>query len=665
MSRDTAIQSPLRRSRVYLYWIAAIALTVVIFLIDLQLPLGVAGGVPYVVVVLMAWWLPNSRDVVVLALITSVLTLIGYAHSPSGGIPWIVITNRSLALFAIWTVTILIIQRKQAEMEIINARDDLEITVSKRTAELEEKSSHLEAVLSSISQGLVAYDKDLKLIISNTRFQEIRGVPEEITLLGSSFADWVKFDVARGEFGENDPERTVLEQIARAKKFSHHNFERTRPNGTVVEIEGGPLPKGGFVSTFTDITERKETERIIADAMRKIHDSIEYASYIQKSILPDDSVFKSVCSDHFVLWMPRDTVGGDMYWHRYWGNGNLIILGDCTGHGVPGAFMTLISNGALDEAYMETAPGDTAGLLQRMHVLIQSVLGQDKEEGLSDDGIDLGAIYLAPERNKLTFSGARFSLFISSDGDVKEIKGNKSGLGYRGISRDPQFTNHGIDLHSEDRFYMTSDGFIDQVGGDRNLSFGKKRFRALLAQVSQMNMDEQKQKIVETLADYQGDQIRRDDVSVLGLVFKDSDATQEIGERANEPLFEFDAQYSVGFSEIDEDHKKLFNLVIWFSQAIEGARQEEITRALNELVDYTDWHFRHEERLMQEHHYPELDQHVFEHNDLRKKVKVVVSRFENGEMESLDGVPEFLTNWLIHHIKVTDQKLGEYLSKDK
>lgn len=272
-----------------------------------------------------------------------------------------------------------------------------------------------------------------------------------------------------------------------------------------------------FLANKEDITLRKKAESQLHEAMQLISSSIRYASRIQRSILPPAKVLSAVLPDHFVLWEPRDMVGGDMYWYRPWIMGALLLLGDCTGHGVPGAFITLIANGALDQALLETPPGDTATLLQRMHQLIQSALGQDREGGVSDDGLELGACYLDPEQKKLTFSGARFSLFVAEGEVIREIKGNKSGVGYRGISRDVDFSGREVELRPEWTYYMVTDGLFDQVGGETGYGFGKKRFIQLLESLQKFPINQQGECIKQALVAYRGEGKQRDDMSVIGF----------------------------------------------------------------------------------------------------------------------------------------------------
>lgn len=261
-----------------------------------------------------------------------------------------------------------------------------------------------------------------------------------------------------------------------------------------------------------------EANKELETAHRQILDSIRYASRIQRAVLPGESVMKRAFPEHMVIWEPRDVVGGDIYWRRSWGEGSLLILGDCTGHGVPGAFMTLVANGALDLAMLRAAPGDPADLIGHMHRLMQAWLGQDSDEGDSDDGIELGACYLPPERTGLVFSGARFTLFhFDGEGEVQEVAGDKKGIGYRGVPHDMSFTNRHVAAPPVRRFYLTTDGMIDQVGGERRRGFGKKRFARLIASLAATPFHEQGKRFMEALSRHQGEEIRRDDVSVIGF----------------------------------------------------------------------------------------------------------------------------------------------------
>ena len=155
--------------------------------------------------------------------------------------------------------------------------------------------------------------------------------------------------------------------------------------------------------------------------------------------------------------------------------------------------------------------------MQRLHQVVQITLGQHGEGSESDDGMDLGVCYLGGDMTKVTFAGARFELHLVEDGEVRTIKGTNSGIGYYGIPHNQSFEEHEIDNLEGKSFYMTSDGLTDQVGGERSRMLGKKRFRTLLAEIKALPMIEQKTRILDALNKYQGDQNRRDDISVIGF----------------------------------------------------------------------------------------------------------------------------------------------------
>ncbi len=267
----------------------------------------------------------------------------------------------------------------------------------------------------------------------------------------------------------------------------------------------------------TEIDERKRAQKELHDAYEVITSSIRYAARIQRAVLPDDAVIGERLSDYFILWEPRDTVGGDIYWCGAWGDSLLVILGDCTGHGVPGAFMTLISIGALERAKQATPDGDLEALIGKMHALLKITLGQHQDGGGLDDGIELGACLISRDQTRMDFVGARFSLFRVGGEGVDEIKGIRQGLAYRSIPLDQSYTGQTIALEPGQAFFMTSDGMIEQLGGAKGLSFGKKRFMNRLLELRDAPMAQQKEAILQSLLDYQGKQSRRDDVSVIGF----------------------------------------------------------------------------------------------------------------------------------------------------
>ncbi|TIH12956.1 hypothetical protein D0S45_16680 [Marinifilum sp. JC120] len=267
--------------------------------------------------------------------------------------------------------------------------------------------------------------------------------------------------------------------------------------------------------------ELEQSEARVQEALSMVSSSIRYASRIQRSILPAKSFLENISSECFVLWEPRDVVGGDIYWARKWGDGALLILADCTGHGVPGAFMTLISSGALDISLNKVEAGDCGGLIQNMHSHIQQVLNQYRwsvDDGeCSDDGLELGVCYLSGKRDELIYAGAGFPLFISDEAGVRQVKGDRKGIGYRGVSEDTVWTNKKIAVRDDMLFYMGSDGIFDQIGGVKGRGFGKKRFRALLESARSSPLSGHGKIIYNKLVEYQGAEKRRDDVSAFGF----------------------------------------------------------------------------------------------------------------------------------------------------
>lgn len=277
--------------------------------------------------------------------------------------------------------------------------------------------------------------------------------------------------------------------------------------------------------------EKEEVERALKqlneahaelnDVTRHINESIRYASRIQTSLLPDDVQIEGMLHDIAIGWAPRDVVGGDFYWIGGFDGRCLIAVMDCTGHGVPGAFMTAIAASVLDRILHEHCHDDPAMILQLLNKLMKSSLRQEHNETAadltaSDDGLD-AAICLV-DTGLLTFAGANIPLVYSQGGVLREIKGDRHSLGYRASQADFTFTNHRVPLEPGQAFYLLTDGVTDQVGGPTGRLFGRRRLLQTLEGGRGLPMQKQMERVMTILADYRGPEPRRDDLTFIGFV---------------------------------------------------------------------------------------------------------------------------------------------------
>jgi len=271
---------------------------------------------------------------------------------------------------------------------------------------------------------------------------------------------------------------------------------------------------------LTQEMESKVNERTkeLTDKNREIMDSIEYAQRIQESILPPVTSFTYVFTDFFIIWQPKDRVGGDFYWIRKIDESrSLIAVVDCTGHGVPGAFMTMAINSILDHI-VAAFPDQPNQILSELNRQVKDTLHQKNSNQISDDGLDISICYVE-NKKRLLFAGAKMSLYVKRADQVYEIKGDRKSVGYRSSPEKIEFTNHEWMIEAGDAFYMTSDGYIDQNGGDNDYSFGRKRFIQTIADFGEIPMLEQRQAFEDLLIQYRGTELQRDDITVVGFSF--------------------------------------------------------------------------------------------------------------------------------------------------
>lgn len=256
---------------------------------------------------------------------------------------------------------------------------------------------------------------------------------------------------------------------------------------------------------------------------RQVMDSIQYASLLQSAILPDERLMTRRLGEVFTLWRPRDVVGGDFHLFHELGDNHLVGVVDCSGHGVPGAFMTMMVNAVLDHviatrAQDEGGLDDPALLLGGLNRMVRATLGRGRESPRFDNGLDIGLCLVRPASGDLLFAGGRIGLFIAdADGSVQEIKGDPHSLGYRRSRTDYVFTSHRVELAPGRTFYLTTDGFLDQAGGPRGFGFGNQRFQAMLRDHRTQPLAARKEAFVRALAAWQAGYPQRDDITFLGF----------------------------------------------------------------------------------------------------------------------------------------------------
>lgn len=259
---------------------------------------------------------------------------------------------------------------------------------------------------------------------------------------------------------------------------------------------------------------------------RLVMESIDYASLIQKSYLrPFRLQMEATLSDHFMHWAPRDVVGGDFYHFKQRADGFFAAVIDCTGHGVPGAFMTMIMAASLDHILDRDNCRDPAALLGKMNETVKETLGQfsnkggTADESLTDDGMDAAFLWVEPAQRRLVYAGARTPLYLSAAGqeEILQLDGDRKGVGYRETPPDYRWTNRELRLPEDACVYVSSDGIVDQIGGERRIAFGKKRLKQLFQTYRHLPMAEQETAIVQAFLAYQGSEERRDDVTLFGF----------------------------------------------------------------------------------------------------------------------------------------------------
>ncbi|HEX7492805.1 MAG TPA: SpoIIE family protein phosphatase [Bacteroidales bacterium] len=263
-----------------------------------------------------------------------------------------------------------------------------------------------------------------------------------------------------------------------------------------------------------NIIELQKVELELKD--KNITDSLTYAQRIQEALLPSETYFRKHFEESFILFKPKNIVSGDFYWIGEKGDKVFVVAADCTGHGVPGALMSMIGLKIIEKTINEDNIEIPSKILAIMNRGLEKTFSREKNIGtIIRDGMDIGLCVIDRKRRKVDYSGAFLPLYLIRDGSLVEIMADKViiGMNPEGIP----YTDHEIDLMEEDIFYLFSDGYVDQFGGADNKKFMYRRFRYLLLTIHQFPVNDQKAILDENIKKWMGVNEQVDDMMVIGF----------------------------------------------------------------------------------------------------------------------------------------------------
>ncbi|CAG9275144.1 serine phosphatase RsbU (regulator of sigma subunit) [Paraburkholderia unamae] len=291
--------------------------------------------------------------------------------------------------------------------------------------------------------------------------------------------------------------------------------EKALVDGFIVTREGRFAGVGNGLRLLSIVAEMQ------AEKNRQIMQSIEYASVIQQAMLrASRETLGSMLPDAALLWEPRDVVGGDFYHFAAFPDGWFGAVADCTGHGVPGAFMTLLASASLSQALEQLGPRNPCALLAAVNRNVKALLGQIHGAGdapQSNDGLDAAFFWFDAARQQLQFAGARVALHVLRPAapQFESIAGDRMGVGYVDSLADYAWAQHAVDAPQGSLLFVSTDGLTDQIGGPRKIAFGKRRALDQILERRDNAASSICASLLDALADWQGKQARRDDVTLF------------------------------------------------------------------------------------------------------------------------------------------------------
>jgi serine phosphatase RsbU (regulator of sigma subunit) len=308
--------------------------------------------------------------------------------------------------------------------------------------------------------------------------------------------------------------REINEEVRMRQRFIEVQKDSDRKTREINVLKGEIVSQKEIIETQRDVALKQRDEIIFQK--KQITDSIKYAGRIQSALLPDEEIFKSSFSDYFILNLPKDIISGDFYWTSKKDNTTVVVAADCTGHGVPGALMSIMGMVFLDEIVNILGIVQPDLILNHLRQKIIHALCQKGNFGEASDGMDIALFTIDKDRNTLRYSGAFNHLLIIRNNTLTETKADRMSLAYDKEVSTP-FTCHNTDISTNDSIYIYSDGYSDQFGWRNDKKYSLRRFKELLVNIQDVPMKGQKMLLENEFNNWKGDSQQTDDILVMGM----------------------------------------------------------------------------------------------------------------------------------------------------
>ncbi|MDP2387061.1 MAG: two-component regulator propeller domain-containing protein [Bacteroidota bacterium] len=407
----------------------------------------------------------------------------------------------------------------------------LEQKVEERTAEIKEQTKIIEEKNVELEQLSLVASKTDNIVLILDPAGKLEFVNESFTKVNRmTFNELIeKHGETIFEISNNPRIKEIVQDCINKKQSVVYESVNTKVAGeeiwesstlTPIYDEQGVLKK--LIIIDTDITERKKQERIILQKNKDITDSIEYAQKIQRAILPNEAEIKKSIPHSFIFYLMKDIVSGDFYWFTEKDDFSIIAAIDCTGHGVPGAFMSLIGYNLLNQIVNEKCIHEPAKILQELNEGVIQALYKNNPGNQNKDGMDLALCKIYKNKKTVEYAGAMRPLWIvSKDGELNEVRPTKMPIGSLPSAGyiETEYVNNSIDCKEGDTLYIFTDGYADQFGGEKSKKFTTGKLKQLFVSIKDENMEVQKEILHDVHLAWKGEQEQVDDILVIGFKF--------------------------------------------------------------------------------------------------------------------------------------------------